>query len=218
MSIILTNYNLFGTNERGFINAIKHYSDIKGGYDAVISSYGTAAYTVRPLADNKGTIPVRNDISFSRMKAELPGLEKDREALAFKFFIPLKKGFQVSVNAELISWDGSEVLASIRDKTGKYIEHRDSENSKDLITKVNMDNYAYLPIILKGVPSDDPDNPNNFLQSKIDRWRNKNSDESRKLFILRVWQMVWPADMTKCSIKSKDFEVRDDSIVLEIKD
>ncbi len=224
-------FNLFGSNERGFLNAIKHYSDVKAGYDGTISSYG-ADYSVRELAvvDDKGnpvkvgTVPVRENVSYEK-KIETVLLEDD-DVLGFKFFIPLKKGFQVSANVEFISWDGTEVLAK-KTATGIYIQPDDlgnepnplnSDNSVNLdglSINANEDDYAYLPITLTG---DSGDNPDELLQAKILRWKAEPMDISRQLFILRVRQMVWPVNKAKSDLISEEYEVRNDSIIFEIKD
>jgi len=237
MKTIPTPFFPFGQDERGFIDAIKHYSDIKAGYDATISSYG-AFYTIRQLAvvdddDGKavniGTVPVRNDIPYGKILDELSGIPGIKEAIYFRFFIPLKKGFQVSVNVEFISWDGTEVLAK-KTAAGIYIKPDDSGNDPNpfnddgsvnpdgLSINANEDDYAYLPIVLDGLPDEDLEDKDNFLQTKIKRWKDKTMDISRQLFILRVRQMVWPLGTPKSDLTSKDFEVRDDSVILEIKD
>ena len=195
-------------NKYGFMETVKYYNDVKVGYDGMISDYGRKPYANYTPANKFGTVVVRRPLSLqNHIYARFQRVERVKEALEWKFSIPLQKGFQVEAHTILSSWDETEILASSF-TTGKYV---DMGNKTDNINSFSIGGaYGYMQISLSHSEKD-----TELLQEKIQRWYDRGPLMTNRLIILRVNQFVYPHGDKKEMVEDI-FAVRQDSVILEI--
>lgn len=203
---------LFGDGRYGFIEMVKYYSDMKVGYDGVITRIGKLGYEID--ATRGPTVGVRHPSNFKSVMANFQNIPNTEEYLDFQFSVPVRKGYQVKIDATLSSWDGSEPLAN-----STTIGHFDgiTNMSDNLIDAKEGDEYGYVQVGLSKLNGIDPINKEDFLQEKIDRWLKQGLPVTNRLFLLRVSQLVWPVGKEIDNIRT-DFGCRDDSVIVEMFD
>lgn len=206
---------IFGPERYAFLEVLRQYSEAKVAYDGAISTYGRVIYGTRLLEGLGGNVPVRHNFSFSEMMQTF-SLDGTPEALGFEFEVPLRRGYKANMHAELWNWDYSERLASLKVNDVYYNDPLD-KSAHNLFVDPEADQYVYLSIVLNQEAPTDFDQPDTFLQAKILRHISDRSPVTNRLFILRVKQVVWSSESELEDIL-KNFEVRDDSVILEILD
>lgn len=215
MNPIKRNIPVFGPERRSFLEVIKQYSDTKAAYDGAIYAYGNMNYGTRLLDNLGGTLPVRHNISYNDLMQTFD-LDGNAEALGMEFEFPLRKGYKVNLLAELWNWDYTERLASTA-VDNVYYKGPDDQSAHDLFVNPDEDEYVYLSLVLNHEQETDFDQTETFLQNKILRYIQDRSPVTNRLFVIRVKQIVWSAESELGDIL-KNFDVRDDSVILEILD
>jgi len=221
-SVNIFSIPIFGQDRYAFFYALKYYNDTKVGYDGAIAAYAIpAAYSVR-LPDGP-TVPVRDQRSLRVLMTGLQGMENNKEeALGLTFEVPLRKGYRANIDVTLSTWDGAQTLASHHVKNCYF--NGPADKSPELMNAKPEDEYGFVRIALTHQEPDDLKRSDTFLQAKIEACRSEAPNDpnvppvTKQLFLLRVTQFVWPANQITETVKTGDFECRDDSIILEIRE
>lgn len=219
------NFPIFGDDLFSFLGVVNHYNSRKVGYDSSIINYGmgNTGYDTE-LPTNLGpSVPIRDKKQMEEiMNIFQDESEIENTPLGFELYVPIPKGYQAKVRATLSNWDGSEILAaynSHEDPQNKFFFNGPTDLSTGLLTTDGpaVDDYGFLRVVLFKNDTDSGSlSPDNFLQKKIVNSINQGTPVTNRLFVLRVWQIVWLKDKSIEMVTSEEFECRDDSIVLEI--
>ena len=215
MSPIQRNIPIFGSDRYSFMDVVKHYNDMKVGYDGAILRYGRAGYKVF-LPENKGgNVPIRHQLRVDEIADEfgIGGIEDT--AIGFEFELPLKKGFKTNVFVELLPWDYSRKRLAHTELKNVYYNAQDDHSDHNFFVDEEKEDYVYFSIVLNKETDSDLTTVDTFLQNKILEQIEDRSEVINRLFILRVKQIVWESRHELEDIRS-NFEVRHDSIIIEV--
>lgn len=216
MDPIKKNIAIFGDERYAFLEVLKQYSDAKVAYDGAISAYGRVDYGTRIYEGKGGTVPVRHQFSYSELMETPSFFSTIPEALGFEFEIPLRRGFKANYLVELFPWDYQERLASVTMRNVFY-NSPDDQSEHDILFTPGQDEYVFVTVVLNKEHESDFGHPDTFLQHKLLKYLEDRTPVTNRLFLLRVKQVVWAAESELIDI-IKNFEVRDDSVILEILD
>lgn len=214
MSPILRNIPIFGPDRYSYMDVVKHYNDMKVGYDSSIARYGRAGYIVRLPENRGGNVPIRHQLRVEDIAEEFSLSEATNTAIGFEFEIPLKKGFKTNVLVELWPWDYTKRLAHFEAKNVFYND-ADDQSGHNFFVDPEKDEYVYFTVLLNKETDSDLDTEDTFLQNKILSQIEDRSEVVNRLFLLRVKQIVWEAQYDLEDIRT-NFECRHDSIVIEV--
>ncbi|MBX2877955.1 MAG: hypothetical protein KTR30_37905 [Saprospiraceae bacterium] len=215
MSPILRNIPIFGPDRYSFMDVVKHYNDMKVGYDGAILRYGRVGYKIFLPENDGGNVPIRHQLRVEEISDEFGLGEVENTAIGFEFELPLKKGFKTNVFVELLPWDLSKRRLAHVELRNVYFKSIDDHSDHNFFIEPENDDYAYFSVVLNKETDADLTTPNTFLQNKILDQVKDRSEVINRLFILRVKQIVWDAQYELEDIVSK-FEVRHDSIIIEV--
>lgn len=214
------NIPIFGPERSAFLEVLRQYSGTKVAYDGAIYNYQQSNYDMRLLDGYGGTVPVRVHFSLSRVLMEFNILEGTDEAIGFEFDIPIRRGYEVDMLIELWPWDYSKRLASVEVKNAYFNSQEDYSKQYNLFFDQDpmKNEYVYLTVVLNKEMESDFNNKETYLQSKIlNYFEDQNRDFiTRRLFNLRVKQIVRNLKSQTEEQHLETFDCRDDSVVIEI--
>ena len=188
---------LFDDIKYGFVDIVQHYNSVKVGYDEVIASKSRYSYASHLKVTTEGGIDTRYPWRLSSFINETQSLRRSSKwsavpsnYLAFTFSVPVRKGYEVEVTATLTPYGETTPIA----KTEEHGYFKNTKVKSDALLKVSSkDAYGFFPIILKDNDDLDLENPATFLQEKIKKkLRTRRLGVAKRLFLLRVQQLVWP--------------------------
>lgn len=215
MNPIQRNIPIFGPDRYSFMDVVKHYNDMKVGYDGAILRYGRAGYKVFLPENRGGTVPIRHQVGMVEITDEFAMNAMENTAIGFEFELPLKKGFKTNVFAELLPWDYSRQRLAHTELKNVYYNAVDDHSDHNFFVDEEKPEYVYYSLVLNKETDSDLTTENTFLQNKILNQIEDRSEVINRLFLLRVKQIVWNAEHALEDIRS-NFEVRHDSIILEV--